>query len=444
MEFRWWTGDRTIPNIPPCAVGRPNCPKRCRHGRYYYRQLRTGTYQTHHFSPDDLKHPPFWKALSDAGFRVAVIDVPKSPITEGLNGIQVVDWGSHDPEHPAVRCWPPELSEEVTRRFGVDPVGQCYAADRGPKEYRDLRQRLIARISRKRELIEHFLQQGDWDLFLAVFSDSHCAGHQFWHLHDPERGHDEVAELKGFLKDVYIALDRAIGALLDQVDPDTTVLVFTSHGFGPHYDASVLLDEVLRRLEGRPATHWPKVTNPVRSIYRSLLPVELRTRLRPLAAKSFNLVERVDDLSAARDRSTRKCFMLPFNGNCGLIRVNVVGREPHGRVHTGAEFNAFSESLAADLMDVVNLETDQPVFKEVLKTADHYSGEHIDDLPDIIVRYNRGAPIRRIRSLKIGTFARQSLASRSGVHLPEGLFLVSRPGLRSGSLDQPPMTQRRR
>ena len=93
-----------------------------RHGRYFYRQLNTGTYKTCHVSPDDLKHPPFWKALSDAGLRVAVIDVPKSPITEGLNGIQVVDWGSHDPEHPAVRCWPPELSEEVTRRFGVDPA----------------------------------------------------------------------------------------------------------------------------------------------------------------------------------------------------------------------------------------------------------------------------------------------------------------------------------
>lgn len=407
-----------------------------RHGRYFYRQLRSGTYQTYHFGPDDLKHPPFWMALSDAGLRVAVVDVPKSPLTAGLNGVQVVDWGTHDPELPTVSCWPREFSEETTRRFGVDPVGQCDAADRGPEDYRDLRRRLIARIDSKCALIEHVLGQGGWDLFLAVFGDSHCAGHQFWHLHDPEPGHRAPPDLEGLLKDIYVALDRAIGRLLEQVDPDTTVLVFTSHGFGPHYDAAALLDEILRRLEGRPAIHWPKVTNPVRAAYRALLPVDLRTRLRPLAARSFNLVERVDDLSASNDRATRKCFMVPSNDNCGLIRVNLVGREPHGRVRPGAEFDAFYEALAADLMEIVNLDTDQPVFKEVLRTRDHCRGGRIDDLPDIIVRYNREALIQRIHSKKIGTFARQSLASRSGDHRPEGLFFVSRPGLRPGSLDQ--------
>jgi predicted AlkP superfamily phosphohydrolase/phosphomutase len=66
-------------------------------GCYYYRQIVNGTYNTVHFLPEHLKHPPFWKALSDQGLRVAVIDVPKSMLTENLNGIQVVDWGLHDP-----------------------------------------------------------------------------------------------------------------------------------------------------------------------------------------------------------------------------------------------------------------------------------------------------------------------------------------------------------
>ena len=407
-----------------------------RHGSYYYRQIVNGTYRTAHFDPDDLKHPPFWKAISDSGLRVAVIDVPKSMLTAGLNGIQVVDWGLHDPSFPSVRCWPPPLAEEVTRRFGVDPVGQCDTADRSPAQYRDLRDRLIARIDRKRSLIEHFLQQGGWDLFLAVFGDSHCAGHQFWHLHAPEDGQHEATGLGDPLKDVYIALDSAIGRLLDQVDSDTTVIVFTSHGFGSPYNANALLNKVLRRLEGTPYIHWPEVTQPVRSAYRSFLPVDLRTRLRPLAAKVFNGVERIDDLSAARDRKGRRCFMLPSSDNCGNIRVNLVGREPQGCVRPGAEFDAFCTSLAADLMEIVNLETGQPVVKEVLKTADHYSGDHLDDLPDIIVRYHRESRIRRVHSTKIGTIEGESLSCRTGDHRPEGLFFARRPGLRPGHLNQ--------
>jgi len=320
-----------------------------RHGCYYYRQIVNGTYSTAHFHPDELKHPPFWKAISDAGHRVAVIDVPKSMLTEGLSGIQVVDWGLHDPSFPSVRCWPSALAEELTQRFGVDPVGQCDAADRSPAQFRDLRDRLIARIDRKRSLIQHFLQQGNWDLFLAVFGDSHCAGHQFWHLHEPEDSQHEATGLGDPLKDIYVALDRAIGQLLDQVDTDTTVMVFTSHGFGWHYGANTLLEEVLRRLEGAPSIHWPKVTQPVRSLYRSFLPVDLRTRLRPLAAKVFNGVERIDDLSVARDRQGRKCFMLPSNDNCGNIRVNLVGREPQGRVHFEANYTA--ELVGPQLMN---------------------------------------------------------------------------------------------
>jgi predicted AlkP superfamily phosphohydrolase/phosphomutase len=407
-----------------------------RHGCYYYRQIVNGTYSTAHFHPDDLKYPPFWKAISDAGRRVAIVDVPKSMLTEDLNGIQVVDWGLHDPSFPSVRCWPSALAEELTQRFGVDPVGQCDAADRSPAQYRELRDRLIARIDRKRSLIQHFLQQGNWDLFLAVFGDSHCAGHQFWHLHEPEDGQHEATGLGDPLKHIYMALDRAIGQIIDQVGPDTTVMVFTSHGIGPNNDANALLDEILRRLEGTPSSHWPKVTRSVRSLYRSFLPVDLRTRLRPLAAKAFSSVERIDDLSVAHDRQRRKCFMLPSNDNCGSIRVNLVGREPHGRVHPGAESDAFCASLAEDLREIVNLETGEPVVKEVLKTADHYSGDHLDDLPDMIVRYNRGSPIRRVHSSKIGNVEGDSPTCRTGDHRPEGLFFVSGPGLRPGHLKE--------
>ena len=279
-------------------------------------------------------------------------------------------------------------------------------------------------------------QQGGWDLFLAVFGDSHCAGHQFWHLHAPEDGQDEATELGDPLKDVYIALDNAIGRLLDQVDSDTTVMVFTSHGFGPHYDASAVLDKALRRLEGTPYIHWPEVTEPLRAGYRSLLPVDLRTRLRPLAAKVISSVEWIDDLSMARDRKGRRCFMLPFNDNCASIRVNLVGREPQGCVRPGAEFDAFCTSLAADLMEIVDLETGQPVVKEVLKTADHYSGDRLDDLPDMIVRYHRGSRIRRVHSTKIGTVEGESLSCRTGDHRPEGLFFARCPGVRPGPLNK--------
>ena len=49
---------------------------------------------------------------------------------------------------------------------------------------------------------------------------------------------------------MYEGLDRAVGRLLALAGPDTTVLVLLSHGMNAHYDATFLLDEALRRIEG--------------------------------------------------------------------------------------------------------------------------------------------------------------------------------------------------
>ncbi len=37
---------------------------------------------------------------------------------------------------------------------------------------------------RKTALSRDLLDQGGWDLFYTVFGEAHCAGHQFWKLHD--------------------------------------------------------------------------------------------------------------------------------------------------------------------------------------------------------------------------------------------------------------------
>ncbi len=155
-----------------------------------------------------------------------------------------------------------------------------------------------------------------------------------------------------------------------------------------------------------------------------------------MAGRLFHAVAYVDDVSIARDRKARKCFLLPYNTNCSAIRVNLVGREPEGRVHPGADYDAFFEALAADLKEIVNLETGQPIIKEVLRTADHYAGEHLTDLPDIIVQYNRDARIRRVHSEKIGEVVVKSSTTRTGEHCPRGLFFAKGPNIRPNHLNQ--------
>jgi len=59
------------------------------------------------------------------------------------------------------------------------------------------------------------------------------------------------------VKDIYIALDTAVGELLACVDQHTYVVLFSGPGMEPAYTGNHLLDAVLQRLEGITSAQSP-------------------------------------------------------------------------------------------------------------------------------------------------------------------------------------------
>lgn len=400
------------------------------HGRYCFSQLRTGTYDNYLVTPTDTAGAPFWDALSAGGRRVAILDVPKTSPSPRINGIQIVDWGTHDPNLGF--CTSPEtLASEIQDRFGRHPVPQCDVfVRREPGEFVRFRDALIRGVQTKAELAAHFLERGGWDLFLTVFAESHCVGHQCWHIHDPKHPHHDPATALSVgdpVRDVYIAIDAALGRLLAQAGTDTTVFVLASHGMGPHYDATFLLDEMLRRLLEVPAAPRTKraLARFLESVWRGL-PAPLRSLLRPLRGRAKQIV---GVAASSPDLALRTCFSTPNNDVYGGIRVNLAGREPQGLIRPGPDFDAFCEELIRDLSAFVNLDTGKPLVKRVLRTSDLYQGERLRDLPDLLVEWDRDAPISRIHSPKTSVIEGTFSGGRTGDHKAEGLVFVRGPGI---------------
>jgi predicted AlkP superfamily phosphohydrolase/phosphomutase len=389
-----------------------------RHGRYCYKQIVTGTYAIDRFQPSQLKRPPFWNALSEAGQRVAIVDVPKSPVGTGLNGLQLIDWGTHDPEFGATfRTWPPSLAGEITSKFGSDPVGDCDGIERTAAGYARFSESLMRRIESKTAILCDLVERDGWDLFMAVFGDSHCVGHQCWTLHDTGHPFHDPALATAVgdpVKQIYVALDAAVGRVLQKAGPETTVMILASHGMGPHFDATFMLDQILERLEP-PPSQWDRLRISARDYQRRTLRRLLRRR--PLRARA------VDHL---------RCFQVPNNDVYGGIRVNLIGREPRGRIRPGNECNALFDELRHELLQLVNLDTGQPVVRDLLRATDLYEGEHLADLPDFLVEWNREAPISRVTSPKIGVLEKRFDGGRNGDHKPEGFFWALGRGIQAG------------
>lgn len=398
-----------------------------RHGRYCYAQLRPGTYEAHGVHPTDVRGDPFWARLARAGHRTAVVDVPHTYVAEGFDGVHVVDWGRHDP-NVGFQTWPSGLAGDIIDRFGTHPVDRCDRYARAGA-FGELRRDLLAGIDRKADLAEFFLDQGDWSLFLTVFSESHCVGHACWFLHDhqhPRHDADLAAALGDPLLDVYEALDAALGRLVARVGDDALVLLLLSHGMGPHYDGSFLLDQILLRIE---AAHRP--FGRVR---------RLRPELRRFAHRAVRGARRRLALPAARRApfdGARPFFQIPNNDVYGGIRINQVGREPSGRIAPGREFDRTCDLLTEGLAAWTNLETGEPLVRRVLRTADLYQGPGTTGMPDLMVEWNRDRPIRSVAAPGCGRIDAEWNGVRSGDHRSAGMLFARGPGVDPAATHEP-------
>ncbi len=389
------------------------------HGRYYYRQFCPDSYRAKRLHTSDLVHEPFWVRLSREGKRVAVVDVPKAPLARQLNGVQITDWGTHDPEAgPA--SFPNALLSEMIELCGTDPVGSCDFTGTDAPSLERLRDGLIDRCRRRTEMALRLWRREPWDLFVLAFSESHCGGHRFWHVHDPSHPHHDPAEARTLgdpLRDVYRELDRSVGELVAAARPDARVLLYLSHGMGPHYDGTFLLDDVLRRLEGDPGgARAMGLATAMRRVWHRV-PFGVRRLGQPVA-------DRVFERARAYDRRRRRAFLVPTNDNCAGIRLNVMGRERHGRVRSGEERREWISKISTALAELVDSETGRPVVREVVDAHAAFPGDRSASLPDLLVRWNRETPIRGVESPRLGRFAGILGDIRTGDHRSHGLLVV--------------------
>ena len=385
--------------------------------------------------------PTFVERLSQAGKRVIAVDVPFDRPVAGLNGLQIVNWGAHD----GLWSWPrssspPGLIDDVVRRFGNHPVPACDLENRTQAEYVALRAALLDGVERKVALLEHLMAEPAWDLFLGVFSESHCAGHQCWHLEDPRHPrHDPAAppEIAHPMRDVYEAIDAGLGRLLAAAPPDAHTLVLLSHGMGPYYAGSHLIDDVLDRLgvneprgPVRP-TREETTAGLLRGAWalRRVVPAGLRqalkTRTAPRLARTLWGFTHPEVSRWHRMRA----FAVPTNNMTGAIRVNLAGREPAGLVAPGREHDALCRELTEAFLALENPGTGRPAVQWVRRASELFQGTRLEELPDLFIEWAHDAPIDAVRSPRIGTVHHPHRSSRTGDHRAGGLAIAGGPRL---------------
>ncbi len=411
------TPPATFPAWTTCVTGvNPG-----RHGIIDFTEMVPGRYAVQFVNASRRRAPALWNILSDAGKRVCVLGVPATYPPEPVNGCMVSGFDS--PVCTAVDTsfvYPQDLYPQVRAwRFADFQDSRI-----GPGWHAMALSKLLEGIDVKRRIALALLEHEPWDFFMVVFGESDTVSHHFWMFHDPQSPRHRPG-FENAIRDVYVRLDAAVGALMDAAGDDVVTAIVSDHGFGGAGTGVIHLNNALQEWGYLSFTHAPP--NPLKVLALSITPETWRGALFRRFGRLVASVEsrsRFGGIEWTRTRAwSEELNYFPS------IRVNLAGREPEGQVMP-SDYDAFCDELCG------RLEEWQPI-RKAWRRNELYRGPMVDRAPDIILETNledgyshsclrsRGGPSSR----RIGPdeYVGGKERGMNGAHRPTGILGLSRP-----------------
>lgn len=225
---------------------------------------------------------------------------------------------------------------------------------------------LFEDMEKQTEMTLRELKTDPADLTISIYTATDSVSHMFYRLIDPEhpRYEAELAARHGdaILK-VYSKMDEIIGRVLSAIDEQTVLLVVSDHGFHT----------------------WRKEFNTntwlVRNGFMALKGMESDPKLKML-----------DDLFSQGsffpnvDWSRTKAYSLGL----GQIYINLRGREKHGTVAPGQEYERLRDEIAEKLLSFRDPDTGETVVQGVYKREAIFKGPYVDRAGDLQLSFKAG------------------------------------------------------
>ena len=335
-------------------------------GVYGFQDRDSGSYDTYVPMGSHVSGPRVWDIVTDDGrdasvFNVPVTFPPSTRIQRHVSGFlspSIEEAAGDGDIQQVIEGFGYQV--DVNAKLGHDDDKSDFIFDAEKT------------ISARHKTFRHYLQQDDWDLFFGVYMTTDRVNHFLFGDYATD---GEYAE--EFLE-FYQTLDAYIGEVQQLIDPETTLIVASDHGF-THLTHEVYLNKWLED-EG-----W----------------LEYAT-------------EDHDELGDI-DGATRAYSLIP-----GRVFLNVEDREPNGAVPE-AEYESVRDSLIAALEGLTGPDG-RTVCREIVRGEDAFSGTDTEIAPDLVIIPADGYDLKAGFTDKDEVFA---TGPRNGMHKFENACLFS-------------------
>lgn len=387
-------------------------------------RLESGTYRFVPASAAGYRGIPIWHWANRYGKRAGVLNVPTTYPAAPLQGFMVTGFDS--PRNAPETAFPRNLltrwrdlgrhyqtlHDEINLIDHQNPHHQRMAIDAFANQWECL-------TREQGEMVRWLWEEDPVDLMFVVFSSTDSINHR--------------TNETDYISQVYQACDAALGRMLEGLDAQTLVCLVSDHGSIParryislnriFHDAGWIMFEsrvaprFFERLPGWSgdilARMWQRLPKALQSIL-SWLPLRLDPRL-------------VTDYENI-DWSHTQVFA---RTGLGPLYLNVQGRHPEGAVVV-QDYQVFREGVRSGFLNLKDA-AGMPLFSHVWRTEDLYGQLIPGDVPPDLLLEPRQWSDHLITGYPSDQMVREIPRERPyGTHTPDGIFLLSGPGLREG------------
>jgi predicted AlkP superfamily phosphohydrolase/phosphomutase len=376
---------------------------------------------------------PLWRTLGATGARSAFVTVPFTYPCEPLAGIVVTGYGG--PTRPQIH--PAAAAARIRAAFPDLVTAHHPMAERWWEDFDGFARNLLDHVDQIAGVCRLCLELEPELALLAVdFMSSDFAGHLGYHRLDPAHPAYDPAAAGDELVQVYEAVDRACGELIEEAgrrwDEEPTVIVLSDHGMKPiHWTFH--------------ANRWLEEAGYLRYRRRSLQPLK-GGRLSGLAKVDQRLARTksgygraLDRLPLPRPRTDRAFADIDFGSTrayCFATGGQIyLGEASGARADPGVE-----RELADTLARIPHPESGRPAF-DVLRKEEIFRGPFLDRAPELVILPNdERIHVDSSRRPWATAFERhsrldpESFYGYSGHHGVTGILAAAGPGIRLGEV----------
>lgn len=335
-----------------------------------------------------VQRPAIWQLLDYHDYSSVIVNVPVTHPPCPVNGAIIPGYVA--PENPT--CHPKGILEDVRATIGSYRVyvPQSTSGD-------ELVDWLLKLTMMRSEAFQYLVDRFQPDFGFLQFQQTDTV------LHELPGDHEAV-------RAVYQAVDKEVGVILDEVEPET-VFVVSDHGMGQYNRYKFQVNEFLRKggfvvstRGGKGMPTWVTARNEQLLEGEHSTETQRRTldKLTALAARAGLTTERVGtvlEYVGIRDHVARivpvSAIMagmeqVDFQSSRAYlrephelgIRINLEGREPTGTV-SPSEYNSVRDTLINELSSVTTPDG-EPVFEDVARREEYFHGPATEDAVDIV------------------------------------------------------------